>query len=90
MDTQTPQRRVTVSESSWTTCILSAMSQIGTQQQCWQQLVRHDAAHAASSHMTEDANIKIFRKTGSSRNEKQHVIECEYIHTGVNRPQITL
>jgi len=30
--------------------------------------------------MTQDAHLKIVRKTGSRRNKKQHVVGCDYIH----------
>jgi len=40
--------------------------------------------NAATNHMTQDAHLKIVRKTGSSRNKKQHVVGCEYIHIKAN------
>jgi len=42
-------------------------------------LVYRDAADAATKHMTQDAHLKIVRKTGSRRNGKQHAVGCEYI-----------
>jgi hypothetical protein len=38
--------------------------------------------------MTMDAHLKIVRKTGSSKNKKQHPIQCEYIHVKVNDGQL--
>jgi len=40
--------------------------------------------------MTEDANLKIVCKTGSSRNTKQHAVECVLIHTMVKGCQLTI
>jgi len=40
--------------------------------------------------MTQDAHSKIVRKTGSSKNMKQHAIGCEYIHIKVNDGQLTV
>jgi len=45
---------------------------MSTQQECRQQLVHHNAAKAATKNMTQDAHLKIVRKTGSSKNMKQH------------------
>jgi hypothetical protein len=33
--------------------------------------------------MTQDAHLKIVRKTGSRRNKKQHAVGCEYINIDV-------
>jgi len=40
--------------------------------------------------MTQDAHLKIVRKTGSSTNTKQHGVWCEYIHTVVNGRQLII
>jgi hypothetical protein len=37
---------------------------------------------------TQDAHLKIFRKTGSSKHRKQHLVGCEYIHTEVKGSEI--
>jgi len=52
---------------------------LGTQQERRHKLVHRDTADAATKHMTQDAYLKIVRKTGSRRNKKQHVVGCEYI-----------
>jgi len=48
----------------------SNMSLIGTQQQWRQLLVHHDAANAATRHMTQDAHLEIVGKSGSTTNMK--------------------
>jgi hypothetical protein len=40
--------------------------------------------------MTQDAHLKIVRKTGSSTNMQQHAFGCEYIHSEVNGRQLTI
>jgi len=40
--------------------------------------------------MTQDAQLKIVPKTGSSTNKKQHADGCEYIHTVVNGRQLII
>jgi len=40
--------------------------------------------------MTQDAHLKIDRKTGSSKNTKQHAVGCEYIENEVNGRQFTV
>jgi hypothetical protein len=52
---------------------------LGIQQERGQKLVHRDAANVATKHMTQDAHLKIIRKTGSSKNKKQHAVGCEYI-----------
>jgi hypothetical protein len=90
MDTQTPQPGVTGSESSRTTGVSADTSDHGTQQEWRHLLVHRDAANAATEHMTQDAHLKIVRKTGSSKNKKQHAIGCEYMYSVVNGRQITI
>jgi len=63
---------------------------IGTQQEHRHKLVHRDAANAATKHMTQDAHLKIVRKTGSSKNKKQHGVGCEYIHMKANGGQLTV
>jgi len=43
---------------------------LGTQQERRHKLVHRDAANAATKHMTQDAHLKIIRKTGSWKNMK--------------------
>jgi len=52
----------------------------GTQQEPRHKLDPRDAADAATKHMTQDANLKIVRKTGSRNNRKQHAVGCGCIH----------
>jgi hypothetical protein len=40
--------------------------------------------------MTQDAHLKIVRKTGSSKNKKQNAVGCEYIHIEANGGQLTI
>jgi hypothetical protein len=53
-------------------------------------LVHRKAAEAATKYKTQDAHLKIVRKTGSSTNKMQHALGCEYLHIMVNRSQLTL
>jgi hypothetical protein len=68
----------------------SSMEILGTQQEHRQKLVHHDAANAATKHMTEHAHLKIVHKTGSSKNKKQHAVGCEYIHIKANGGELTV
>jgi len=61
-----------------------------TQQQRRHQLVHRDATIVATENMTQDAHLKKVRKTGSSKNKKQHAIGCESIHICVNDGQLKL
>jgi len=70
MDTQPPQPGPSESKSGQLADALSNMSIIGTQQERRHQLVHREAADAATKHMTEDAYLKIVRKTGRSTNKK--------------------
>jgi len=80
MATQTPQPGENGIEAGGSTGITPKTSLSGTQQECRHQLVHRNAANAATKNMTEDTHLKIVRKTGSSKNKKQHVIGCKYIH----------
>jgi hypothetical protein len=53
---------------------------LGTQPERRHKLVHHDATNAATKRMTQDAKLKIVRKTGSRKNKKQHAVGCECIH----------
>jgi len=61
-----------------------------TQQQCSYQLVHRKAAILTTENMTQDSHLKMVRKSGSSKNKKQHVIGCESIHIDVDDSQPTV
>ena len=63
---------------------------LGTQQEGRHKLVHRDTANAATKQMTQDAHLKIVRKTGSRRNNKQHAVEGEYIHIAAIGGQLTV
>jgi len=63
---------------------------LGTQQERRHKLVHCDAANVATKHMTQDAHLKIVRKTGSSKNKKQHAVRCEYILIEANGGKLTV
>jgi hypothetical protein len=52
------------------------MDILGTEQDHRLKSVHHDAANAATKHITQDAHLKIVHKTGSSKNLKQHAVGC--------------
>jgi len=62
---------------------------LGTQRERRHNLVHRDAANVATKHMTQDAHLKIVRKTGSSKNKKQHAVGCKYILIVANGGQLT-
>jgi hypothetical protein len=66
------------------------MDILGTHQERRHKLVNRDAADAATKHMTQDAHLKIVRKTGSRRNKNQHAVGCEYIHIDAISSQLTV
>jgi hypothetical protein len=68
----------------------SDMELLGTPQVRRHKLVHRDAANVATLHMTDDAHRNIVRKTGSSKNEKQHAVGCEYILILANGGQLTV
>ena len=90
MDTQPPQRGPSGSKSGQMADALPNMSHIGTQDERRHQLAHREAADAATKHMTDDAHLKIIRKTALSINKKQHAVGCEYLHTAVNSRQLTV
>jgi hypothetical protein len=61
-----------------------------TQQQHRHQVVHCDAANVATEIMTQDAHLKKVRKTGSSKNKKQHAIGCGSMHICVNDGQLKI
>jgi hypothetical protein len=62
---------------------------LGTQQEHRHKLVHLNAANVANKHMTQDAHLKIVRKTGSSKNKKQRAVGCKYILMVANGGQLT-
>jgi hypothetical protein len=64
-------------ESSQTTGTSSNTPLGETQQQHRHRLVNRDAAIIAIKNMTQDAHLKMVRKTSRSKNKKQHAIGCE-------------
>jgi hypothetical protein len=53
-------------------------------------LLHRDADNLATKRMTQDAHLKIIRKTGSSKNKKQHTVRCEDIMREANSGQLTV
>ena len=90
MDTQPAQPGPSRSKSSRLAGTLSNTSLIGTQQERRHQLLHRDAANAATKNMTHDTHLELVRKTGSSANQEQHAVGCEYLHTVVNGRQLTV
>jgi len=81
-------------ESGWNTSRLAGATLnteiLGTQQERNHKFVHRDAANAATKYVTQDAHFKIVRKTGSSKNEKQHAAGCKYSHMEANSGQFTV
>jgi len=63
---------------------------LGGQLQRRHMLVYRDTANAATKHVTQDAHLKIVRKTGSNINKMQHAVGSEYIHIEANSSQLTV
>jgi len=80
MASQTHQPGKNGIEAGGSTGITLNTSLSGTQQERRNQFFERNAANAATKNMTKDAHLKIVRKTGSSKNTKQHAIGCKYIH----------
>jgi type VI protein secretion system component VasA len=55
---------------------------LGTQQERRHKLVHHDAANAATEHMTQDAHLEIVRKTGSSKTRSSIQLD---VHISISR-----
>jgi hypothetical protein len=90
MDTQPPPQGESGSITGRLAGATTNTDILGTQQVRRLKLVHHDAADAATKHMTQDAHLKIVRKTESSKNNKQHAVGCEYIHIEVNGGQCSI
>jgi len=83
MAQQSPQPAASRSELSWTTGAVSNAPPAEMLQQRRHSLVHRDATIAATEHITQHAQLKIVRVSGSNKIRKQHVIGCEYMHTMV-------
>ena len=90
MDTEPPPAGESGSNTGRLAGATSNTEILGTQQACRYKLVHRDAANAATKHMTQDAHLKIVRKTGSGRNQMQHVVGCEYIHIDAIGGELTV
>jgi hypothetical protein len=89
MDTQPPLAGESGSNTGRLAGATSNPELLDTQQQRRHKLVHRDAANVDTKHMTPDAHSKIIRKTGSSKNKKQHAVGCEYILIVANGGQLT-
>jgi hypothetical protein len=90
MDTQQPPPGESGLNTGRLAGATSNMDILGTQQERRHKLVHRDAANAASKHMTQDARLKIIRKTGSRKNEKQHAVGWECIRSEAIGGQLTV
>jgi hypothetical protein len=89
MDIHSPPAGESGSNTSRLAGATSNTEILGTQQECRHKLVHRDAANVATNHLTQDAHLKIVRKTGSSKNKKQHAVGCESILIVPNGVQLT-
>jgi hypothetical protein len=90
MDTQPPPPGETRSNTSRLAGATSSKELLGTQQERRPKLIHRIAANVATKHMTQNANLKIVCKSGSSKNKKQHAVGCEYILIMANGSQLTV
>jgi len=90
MDTQPPQPGISGSKSSQMAGTSSNTSITRTKQQRGHRLVHRDAATKATKNITQDEQLKIIRKNGSSTNNKQHAVGCKDIHILINGCQLTI
>jgi len=90
MDTQPPPPGESESNTGRLVGATSNTEILGAQQEHRHKLVHRDAANTATKHMTQDAHLKIVRKTGTSKNKKQHAVGCEYIQIEANGGQLTV
>jgi len=89
MDTQPPLEGESGSNTRRLAGTTSNTALLGTQQERRHKLVHRDAANVATKHMTQDAHLKIIRKTGSSKNKQQHAVGCRYILIMANGGHLT-
>jgi len=90
MDTQPPPPGESGSNTWRLAGATSNTAILGTQQVRRHKLLHRDATNAATKHMTHNAHYEIVHKNGSSSNQKQHAVGCEYIHIEVNGGQLTV
>jgi len=90
MATETPQQGESGSEWNRSMGGSSNVTLAGPQQHHGHLLAHWEAANAASNSMTQDAHLKLIHKTGSSKNNKQHAIGCEYGHIAETSCQPTI
>jgi len=87
MDTQPPLAGETGSNTGRLAVATSNTELPGTQQERRDKLVHCDAANVATKHITQNAHVKIVRKTGSHKNRTHHAVGCECILIGANYGQ---
>ena len=90
MDTQPPPPGESGSNTWRLVGATSNTAILGTQQQSSHKSVHHDAANAATKHMTQNAYLRIYCKTGRSKNQKKSAVGYEYIHIDVNGGQLAV
>ena len=90
MAPQTPQQVEHGIKSSRTTGVSSNTPPPETELQRRHHVAHHDTANATTGDMTLDAQLNIVRKTGSSKNKKQHPIGCKYSGIAVNDRQLLI
>jgi len=88
MDTQTPRKGQSESESSQMTVAACNMLLHERQLQRRRHLVLREAANVATKNMTQDAHLNIFHKTRSNKDKMQHAMDCEYLHTKLGGRQL--
>jgi hypothetical protein len=89
MDRQSPPAGESRSNTVRLAVTTSNTEILATQQERRHKLVHGYAANVAAKHMTQDAYLKIVRKTSSSKHKKQHAVGCEYILIVANGGQLT-
>jgi len=89
MDTQPPPPGESGSNTGRLAGATSNTELFGTQQERRHKLVHRDAANGATKHISQDAHLKIVRKTGSCKNKKQHAIGGKNILIVANGGQLT-
>jgi hypothetical protein len=90
MTPQTPQLGVIESETSRMTVTSSNAPLAETQHQPRYQLVRRNAAIAATENMTQDAIFKNVRQTGRSNDRKQQTCGCASHKIDIQGGQLTI
>jgi len=90
IDTQPPPPGESGSNTARLAGTTSNTEVLCTQQERRYNLVRRDTANAATKYLTQDAHLKIVRKTGSRKNIKQLALGCEYNHIEPISGQLTV